>query len=42
MVVFLYELNKLELCDGEIGNAYLEEYTVEKLTFIAGPMFESL
>jgi hypothetical protein len=37
MVMFLAELNNLELCDGVIGNAYMEAYTGEEVEFIAGP-----
>ena len=38
-VVFLPELNRLVLMQGNIGNAYLESYTQEKVYFIAGPEF---
>ena len=37
MVVFIAELNNLELYGTDIGNAYLESYTQEKVCFIAGP-----
>lgn len=40
MLVFLAELNELELCASNIGNAYLEAYTKEKVCFIAGHEFE--
>ena len=39
MVIFLSELNDLELCAGDIGNAYLEAYTNEKVCFIGGKEF---
>jgi hypothetical protein len=38
-MTFLAELNKLELWVTDIGNAYLESYTKEKVAFIAGPEF---
>jgi hypothetical protein len=40
ILVFLAELNSLELCAGDVGNAYLEAYTQEKVCFIAGKEFE--
>jgi Reverse transcriptase (RNA-dependent DNA polymerase) len=40
LVVFLAELNKLELWSTDIGNAYLEAYTSEKVYIIAGPEFK--
>ena len=39
MVTFLAELNELELWNTDIGNAYLESYTTEKVAFIAGEEF---
>ena len=33
LVTFLAELNGLELMAGDIGNAYLEAYTDEKVCF---------
>ena len=36
LVIFLGELNNLELWEADIGNAYLEAYTHEKLFIIAG------
>ena len=39
MITFLAELNDLELWNTDIGNAYLESYTTEKVAFIAGPEF---
>ena len=42
LVTFLAELNDLELWGTDIGNAYLESYTSEKVAFIAGPEFGEL
>jgi Reverse transcriptase (RNA-dependent DNA polymerase) len=42
IVMFLAELNKLELWATDIGNAYLEAYTSEKVYIIAGPEFGEL
>ena len=42
ILVFLAELNGLEIMQGDIGNAYLESYTQEKVYFIAGPEFGPL
>jgi len=39
IVLFLAELNGMDTCAGDIGNAYLEAYTQEKVCFIAGPEF---
>ena len=39
MVTFLAELNELQLWATDIGNAYLEAYTSEKVHIIAGPEF---
>jgi hypothetical protein len=39
IVVFLAELNTLELWGADVGNAYLESYTKEKVYIIAGPEF---
>ena len=39
IVTFLAELNDLELWGTDIGNAYLESYTKEKVAFVAGPEF---
>ena len=36
------ELNNLNLMVGDIGNAYLESYTREKVVFTAGPEFGDL
>ena len=40
MVVFLSQLNDLEIWGVDVGNAYLEAYTDEKLCIIAGPEFK--
>ena len=42
LVIFGGELNNLELWGADIGNAYLEVYTHEKLFLIAGAEFEEL
>ena len=42
LVVFLAELNDLEIWCTDIGNAYLEAYTKEKVCIIAGPEFGEL
>ena len=42
MVVFLSQLNNLEIWRADVGNAYLEAYTYEKLCIIAGPEFKEL
>ena len=42
MVILLSELNQLELKGTEIGNAYLEAHTKEKMFIIAGPEFDDL
>ena len=42
MVVFLSQLNSLEIWGADVGNAYLEAYTDEKLCIIAGPEFKEL
>ena len=42
LVIFLSELNKLEIWAADIGNAYLEAQTKEKLFIIAGPEFGDL
>ena len=41
LVIFLGELNNLELWGADIGNAYLEAPTEEKLYIVAGPEFEN-
>ena len=42
MVVFLSQLNDLEIWGAAVGNAYLEAYTDEKLCIIAVPEFKKL
>ena len=42
MVVFLSQLVDLEIWGADVGNAYLEAYTDEKLCIIAGPEFKEL
>ena len=42
LVIFLGELNNLELWGADIGIAFLEAYTHEKLFIIAGAEFEEL
>ena len=41
LVIFLGKLNNLELWGADIGNAYLEAFTDEKL-FVAGTEFQEL
>ncbi|KAL7426750.1 hypothetical protein ACHAXM_000563 [Skeletonema potamos] len=40
--IFLAELNDLQVWQTDIGNAYLEAFTKEKVYVIAGPEFEDL
>ena len=42
MVVFLSQLNNLEIWGADVGNAYLEASTDEKLCIMAGPEFKEL
>ncbi|MGH7955331.1 MAG: reverse transcriptase domain-containing protein, partial [Gloeomargaritales cyanobacterium] len=42
MCLFLAELNNLETCTADVGNAYLEAKTKEKLYIVAGPEFGPL
>ena len=42
IVLFLVELNGLDTCATDIGNAYLEAHTKEKVCFIAGSEFGEL
>ena len=42
LVIFLGELNNLELWGADIENSYLEAYTYEKLFIMAGAEFEEL
>ena len=41
-IIFISELNQLKLWQGDVGDAYLESYTQENVSFIAGPEFGSL
>ena len=40
--IYLGKLNNLELWGADIGNAYLEAFTDEKLYIVAGPEFQEL
>ena len=40
--MFLAKLNNMEVCGADIGNAYLEASTKEKLYILAGPELEEL
>ena len=42
IVIFLAELNGLQLMQGDIGNAYLDSYTQDNVYFTAGPEFRHL
>ena len=42
LVIFLGILNHLELWGDDIGNAYLEAVTEEKLYIVPGPEFKDL
>ena len=42
MIIFLAELNGLEVWVTDIGNAYLEAHTKEKVCIRAGPKFGPL
>ena len=42
LVIFLGKLNHLDLWGADIGNAYLEAFTDEKLYIVAGPEFQEL
>jgi Reverse transcriptase (RNA-dependent DNA polymerase) len=42
MVTFIAELNKLQIWSTDVGNAYLESYTKEKVHIIAGPEFAAM
>ena len=42
IICFLAELNGLKVTGGDVGNAYLEAYTKEKVCFRAGPEFGEL
>ena len=41
-VIFLGKLNNLDLGEADVGNAYLEAFTDEKLYIVAGPEFQEL
>ena len=42
LLIFLGILNNLDIWGADIGNAYLEAFTDEKLYIVAGPEFEEL
>ena len=42
LAMFLAELNNLELWGADVGNAYLQALTKEKLYIVGGPEFEEL
>ena len=42
LAMFLAELNNMELWGADVGNAYLQELTREKLYIVGGPEFEEL
>jgi Reverse transcriptase (RNA-dependent DNA polymerase) len=42
LVVFLAELNKLVLREADVGNAYLDATTKEKVYIVAGPELRTL
>ena len=42
LVIFLGKLNNLDVWGADIGNAYLEAFTDEKLSIVAGPEFQEL
>ena len=42
LMIFLAELNDLDIWATDIGNAYLEAYTTEKVAIVAGPEFGEL
>ena len=42
LVIFLGKLNNLDIWGADIGNAYLEAFTDEKLYIVAGPDFQEL
>ena len=39
LVIFLGKINNLDIWGADIGNAYLEAFTDEKLYIVAGPEF---
>ena len=42
LVIFLGKLHSLDIWGADIGNAYLEAFTGEKLYIVAGPEFDKL
>ena len=42
LVVFAGELNRLDIWGSDVGNAYLESFTKEKVFIVAGPEFGAL
>ena len=42
LVIFLGKLNNLDIWGADIGNAYLEAFTDEKLYTVAGPEFQEI
>ena len=42
LLIFLAELNGMEIWASDIGNAYLEAYTTERVCIMAGPKFGNL
>ena len=42
LVIFLGKLNNLNIWGADIGKAYLEAFTDEKLYIVAGPEFQEL
>ena len=42
LLIFPGKLNNLDLWGGDIGNAYIEAFTDEKLYIVAGPEFQEL
>ena len=42
LVIFLGKLNNLDIWGADIGNAYLEAFTDEKLYIVAGPEIQEL
>ena len=42
LVVFAGEQNNLDVWAADVGNAYLESYTKEKVYIVAGPEFDKL
>ena len=42
LVIFLGKLNNIDMWGADIGNAYLEAFTNEKLYIVVGPEFQEL